>query len=71
MDIITKFDREWREFEPMINITTQQLSMNKLVSYKPEDKEFELTSHLVSEYTLSVKEARSLNKYLNRMFADD
>ena len=71
MDIITKFQREWKEFEPLINTTTQNISKTKLVSFDPESKTFELDNLNGSSISITTKEARSLNKYFNRMFADD
>lgn len=70
MDLIRKFKREWQEFRPLENTTTQQISDDKLVNYEPELKAFLITRRNGRVNKLTEKEARSLGKYFNRMFED-
>lgn len=70
MDKITKLKREWQEFRPLVNVTTQQISDDKLVDFDPEGKLFCITQRSGRRTRLSEKEARSLGRYFTRMFAD-
>lgn len=71
MDLIRKLKREWQEFRPLVNTTTQQISDEKLVDFEPETKLFHITRRDGKFHVLTEKEAHSLARYFNRMFEDE